>query len=56
MMHFLRYSYAVQNNILTSNKLNTRLWPFGFGIGQMGHYLIDTVGNFIPDQWRQCST
>ena len=22
----------------------------GKGIGQMGHYLIDTVGNFIPDQ------
>ena len=25
MMHFLRYSYAIQNNILTFNKLNTRL-------------------------------
>ena len=25
MMHFLRYSYTVQNNILTFNKLNTRL-------------------------------
>ena len=32
------------------------VWPFGKGIGQMGHYLIDTVGNFIPDQWPQCST
>ena len=25
MMHFLRYSYAVQSNILTFNKLNTKL-------------------------------
>ena len=28
----------------------------GKRIGQMGHYLIDTVGNFISDQWPQCST
>ena len=28
----------------------------GKEIGQMGHNVIDTVGNFMPDQWPQCST